>query len=347
MAGAASRYERRALLEVQRRGGAGATPGPGLRRLLAGMGLRGGLEAGRALARSPRDLLVVGLRQARDAAHADRARHQAIIETPLSLRRRSGGGWLRGAYDLRVHPLASHPIVEELGLAGGLVPAVGAAWARFDLCMQAGRELWSADARPLSVMRPRAPTPPPAPRARRRVAILGGGIPALTAAHALTDPALGGRYEVTVYQPGWRLGGKGASGRNQEANNRIEEHGLHVWYGFYDNAFRVMRACYEELGRPAQHPLATLEDAFLPQSYVVLNEQHRGRWIAWRMDFPRNHQQPGSGDIEGQLGSLLRLLMGWQARVVRALLADRRRSGVGGPSVLADDGSLFFRVANC
>jgi len=61
----------------------------------------------------------------------------------------------------------------------------------------------------------------------------------------LTRPEQGGRYEVTVYQQGWRLGGKGASGRG--IAGRIEEHGLHIWMGWYENAFRQMRDCYTEL----------------------------------------------------------------------------------------------------
>ena len=54
-------------------------------------------------------------------------------------------------------------------------------------------------------------------------------------------------YEVHVYQVGWRLGGKGASGRNPLQGQRIEEHGLHIWSGFYDNAFRAMRECFDEI----------------------------------------------------------------------------------------------------
>ena len=38
---------------------------------------------------------------------------------------------------------------------------------------------------------------------------------ALTAAYFLTDPAAEDQFDVTVYTMGWRLGGKGASGRNQ------------------------------------------------------------------------------------------------------------------------------------
>jgi uncharacterized protein with NAD-binding domain and iron-sulfur cluster len=72
-----------------------------------------------------------------------------------------------------------------------------------------------------------------------RVAIMGGGCAAMAAAWELSAPRHRGKYQLDVYQPGWRLGGKGASGRGP--NDRIEEHGLHVWMGFYENAFRMMR----------------------------------------------------------------------------------------------------------
>jgi len=61
---------------------------------------------------------------------------------------------------------------------------------------------------------------------RTRITILGGGTGALSAAFGLTErPDWGDRYEITVYQQGWRLGGKGASGRNPDVAQRIEEHG--------------------------------------------------------------------------------------------------------------------------
>jgi len=55
-----------------------------------------------------------------------------------------------------------------------------------------------------------------------------------------------GKYQVTVYQLSWRLGGKGASGRGPA--NRIEEHGFHVWFGFYDSAFRLILVTVPALG---------------------------------------------------------------------------------------------------
>ena len=61
---------------------------------------------------------------------------------------------------------------------------------------------------------------------KTKVAVLGGGVSAMTAAFELTDTQeLRDKYDVTVYQMGWRLGGKGASGRNAEYGERIEEHG--------------------------------------------------------------------------------------------------------------------------
>ncbi len=54
--------------------------------------------------------------------------------------------------------------------------------------------------------------------ARRKIAILGGGAGAMTAAFYLTcAPDWRERYDITVYQLGWRFGGKGASGRNRAA----------------------------------------------------------------------------------------------------------------------------------
>ena len=61
----------------------------------------------------------------------------------------------------------------------------------------------------------------------KKIAILGGGLGGMTAAYGLTrKPGWQQEYEITVYQMGWRLGGKGASGRNRAAGQRIEEHGL-------------------------------------------------------------------------------------------------------------------------
>jgi uncharacterized protein with NAD-binding domain and iron-sulfur cluster len=130
---------------------------------------------------------------------------------------------------------------------------------------------------------------------RRRVAILGGGAGGLAAAFELTaTPELRDRYDVTVHQLGWRLGGKGASGRRAVGSaQRIEEHGLHVWFGFYENAFDVMQRAYAELGRPEGSPLVTWREAFHPTDEVVLLDDTTGSWAPRRFHFPANDGVPG------------------------------------------------------
>jgi uncharacterized protein with NAD-binding domain and iron-sulfur cluster len=127
----------------------------------------------------------------------------------------------------------------------------------------------------------------------RRIVILGGGMAGLAAAWRLSDPD-GERPEVTVYQRGWRLGGKGASSRGP--NGRIEEHGLHVWLGFYDNAFRLLRSCYEELDRPLADPGCPIQgwrDAFFPASAVGLGRIGEADSPFWLAQFPENDRLPG------------------------------------------------------
>ena len=119
---------------------------------------------------------------------------------------------------------------------------------------------------------------------------------ALSAAFALTRaPDWKNHYDVTVYQDGWLLGGKGASVRNRAQHDRIEEHGLHIWMGFYENAFHVMRSCYEELARPEGAPLATWEDAFKKHSFITLEEETREGWRHWHFAAPENDEVPGDG----------------------------------------------------
>lgn len=127
------------------------------------------------------------------------------------------------------------------------------------------------------------------------VAILGGGVGALTAAFHLTQPALAGRYQVTVYQQGFRLGGKGATGRGP--HGRIEEHGLHMLMGFYRRAFRMLRTTYDEwqLGGhcPAGHPFRTFEQAFEPMNDLTVMERVGSDWVPWRLHLPSNPAKPG------------------------------------------------------
>ena len=120
----------------------------------------------------------------------------------------------------------------------------------------------------------------------------------LAAAWRLSEPGWRAELEsITVYQRGWRLGGKGASSRG--ANGRIEEHGLHLWLGYYENSFRVLREVYAELDRPASDPSAPIQtwtDAMIPAETVGLEDRRRDGWQHWLGEFTRNDLLPGEPD---------------------------------------------------
>jgi uncharacterized protein with NAD-binding domain and iron-sulfur cluster len=167
---------------------------------------------------------------------------------------------------------------------------------------------------------------------RTRVAILGGGAGSMTAAYYLSHtPDLRDRFEVTVYQMGWRLGGKGASGRRAGASQRIEEHGLHVWGGFYHNAFRTMRACYAELGRPAGAPLATIDDAFIPGPHVFWEEEIGGAWHHWPVEVPPNSGVPGEGGDLPTPSQFIQMMVGFIRDVIITFPHESIRDAASAP----------------
>lgn len=128
---------------------------------------------------------------------------------------------------------------------------------------------------------------------KRRIAVLGGGVGAMSAVWALTaQDGWQDRFDITVYQMGWRLGGKGASGRGPDG--RIQEHGLHIWLGFYENAFRVMREVFATLqDEPAV--FHSVEDAFEPHDLIGAMEQFDRTWNPWLINCPRLPGEPGDG----------------------------------------------------
>ncbi len=134
------------------------------------------------------------------------------------------------------------------------------------------------------------------------MAILGGGMAGLSAAWRLSEPGWRDRFDsITVYQRGWRLGGKGASSRGQ--HGRIEEHGLHVWLGSYENAFALLRECYAELDRgttDSAAPIRTWDQAFIPADSLGIADQWGNGWLVWPGRFARNNELPGEPDATGQ-----------------------------------------------
>ena len=170
------------------------------------------------------------------------------------------------------------------------------------------------------------------PQAGKRVAILGGGMAGLAAAWSLSAPELHDEFDVTVYQRGWRLGGKAASSRG--VNGRIEEHGLHVWLGYYDNAFRLVRDVYDELDRATTDPacpIATWRQAFSPAERVGVGDGFADDWAHWVATFGQNDEEPGAAGAPGRPLSVaafvrrgLRLLLDFSGSIRRSRASRRR-----------------------
>ncbi len=145
----------------------------------------------------------------------------------------------------------------------------------------------------------------------KKIAVLGGGISALTTVFELTSqPNWQDNFDITVYQMGWRLGGKCATARGP--NDRIEEHGIHGFLGCYYNALPLMARAYEALGRPSTAPLATFEQAFHPGSFVLMWEYVNGGLTRWPFTAPTNDRLPQDPSslqtIEHWMGSAIEFI---------------------------------------
>ncbi len=162
---------------------------------------------------------------------------------------------------------------------------------------------------------------------KKKIAILGGGVGSMGVAWHLSHvPNWQEMFDITVYQVGWRLGGKGASGRNRQFANRIEEHGLHVWYGFYENAFKLMQDCYEELDRPLGTPLATWNEAFKPLYTHTYQEHVNGEWLNWPFQMAQNDAVPGTGGEFPSLWDYIGMALQDMVTAVRGFHHDGQES---------------------
>lgn len=142
-------------------------------------------------------------------------------------------------------------------------------------------------------------------------------------------------FEITVIEGDVRLGGKGASVR--DAQGRIVEHGLHVWLGFYENAFRMMRECYGVVqqqgwgpGPKTVRPLAhgSFDDAFFAEPHVAVAGPLANAWEVWSGQLPPMPGMPGTPLDAGSNPFSLQHYLSHALGLVRALV----HSLVGGPA---------------
>lgn len=170
---------------------------------------------------------------------------------------------------------------------------------------------------------------------RERVAILGGGIAALTSAYWLSSTEeLRERYEVTVHQVGWRLGGKLASSR-EAVGERNVEHGLHVWFGWYDNAFSMLADIYRDWPAPPGFPWKASLDAFDEQRYTPVGEIIDDEYTFWHFTWPKAEGSPGDGHLESEPIKVIGELTGLILRAVEKLIGDHGAANPGASAVPA------------
>lgn len=134
---------------------------------------------------------------------------------------------------------------------------------------------------------------------RGRLLILGGGMASLTTAFYASEPDHEKVFPggIHVFERSDRLGGKGASVRTttKALENRAEEHGLHVWFGFYDNAFTLLERCHTYLENEARGgyerwatSFRSVEDGFRACSRIGLMDHDGTQWLPWVADFPED-----------------------------------------------------------
>lgn len=140
----------------------------------------------------------------------------------------------------------------------------------------------------------------------------------LSAAWRLSEGRWQDRFDaITVYQRGWRLGGKGASSRG--VHDRIEEHGLHIWLGSYENAFALLRECYAELDRENTDPgcpIHSWDQALIPAEELGMADRFGDDWLIWSGKFSRTSELPGEPGATGRELTVL----DFAARTLRLLL---------------------------
>ena len=170
---------------------------------------------------------------------------------------------------------------------------------------------------------------------KKKIAILGSGPGGLAAAWALTDTEeLRATNEVTVYQVGWRSGGKCATGRYAPAEH-MEQNCAHYLFGCYDNTIQMARDAYGELREAGASWLPKIDDVLLPRNLIAMKQRFKGKWETWILEFPSNSAEPGAkgGEFlsdyqytELTLEWLLEAAFGWKfAKKVNKIFYEDRK----------------------
>ncbi len=160
---------------------------------------------------------------------------------------------------------------------------------------------------------------------RRRVVILGAGPSGLTTAWHLSEPALQGAVEVTVYQMGWRAGGLCASGRVGDVQ-WLNQNGTHYMFGCYHQSRALMEAAFAVLAEHDDNRFGTCAEQLVARDLVVLKQLYKCGWTDWSITLPTlpdDEVRPWSTQH-----GLARLLGASLGRLLKPDLVEHMRRGV-------------------
>lgn len=125
----------------------------------------------------------------------------------------------------------------------------------------------------------------------KRIAILGAGPAALTAAWNLSEPGLA--HEITIYTQGWRAGGLCSSGRVGE-QQWINQNGTHYIFGCYDATIGLLSAAYDVLAQKGDTRFGTLDEQLVPRDLLIIRQLFQNAWTDWVLPMPRRGGAPGA-----------------------------------------------------
>ena len=175
------------------------------------------------------------------------------------------------------------------------------------------------------------------PARRTKVVVVGGGPSGLSTAYHLTAASnpRADELDVTVYQMGWRLGGKGATGRDSE-NDRILEHGIHGFAGFYWNSTEMLKGAYEVMNPGAVPNLSELpgrlprciEEALVPSDSIVITNYSAGRQCQRTLVLaPGDGPHPWDGVPKMEANDVVKAIAQYAMALVQALIESGEKKG--------------------
>ena len=165
--------------------------------------------------------------------------------------------------------------------------------------------------------------------------------PSVRAFELTNDPATRRQLELTVYQMGHRLGGKGASGRNPEWPTELKSTACMFCSGFMIRLSECCDAVIRSWIALARTPMQVGTRPSRLRISSSCTSEWASAWSPWPILFPREPGLPGDPRSETGLQHNVARLLQWTLRA-----ADLARAGIGEDGTGASRLGLFARATD-